>query len=124
MIMTPRHYRFGHDFTLLRVMGKETTMKRSLLFAAVFTLLIASAAPAAEDKNVAIVFHFTATSPDFTAFVGSYTITGAISESGKWRLTGGTGAYADIKGHGTASVVGDIPAGTVSGAYQGKVNVE
>ena len=149
-------------------------MKRNVLFAAAFTLLIASAA-LAEDKNVLIDFHFTATSPDFSAFVGSYTISGAINESGlaestagtrlndegvlllyanktlhlqggdiylfiegpltvnpdgtmsmtgKWRLTGGTGAYTDIKGHGTAAVVGDMKAGTVHGVYQGKVNVK
>jgi len=147
-------------------------MKRTVLFAAAFTLLIASAAPA-EDKNVSIDFHFTATSP--TTLEGTYTIAGAINESGlaestvgtrvnddgvlllyankvlhlqsgdvdlfvegpltftgdttiamigKWRLTGGTGAYADIKGHGTASVVGDLATLTFSGAYQGKVNVK
>ena len=147
-------------------------MKRTVLFAAVFTLLIASVA-SAEDKNVSIHFDFQLTT--WPNYVGTYTITGAINETGpaeasvgtrvnddgvlliyankvlhlmngdidlliegplvstgdatvsvigKWHLTGGTGAYADVKGHGTAAAVGDMAAGTFSGVYPGKVNTK
>lgn len=147
-------------------------MKRSILFAAVLTVLVASAA-AADDKNVSIAFAFNATSP--STFIGTYTLSGAIDETGpaeatagvrvndegvlllysnktmhlrggdihlfvegpltstgdstfsvigKWQLTGGTGVYADIKGHGKTAIVGDFATGEVSGAYTGKVNVK
>lgn len=64
---------------------------------------------------------------DIHLFVeGPATFTGetSIAQSGKWRLTGGTGAYSDIKGHGKAAIVGDVSTGEFTGAYQGKVNLK
>lgn len=47
----------------------------------------------------------------------------AVSLTGKWRFTGGTGVYSGVSGYGTCVVVGDMGAGTFSGAYQGKVKL-
>ena len=47
----------------------------------------------------------------------------AVSLTGKWRFTGGTGVYSGVSGRGTCVVVGDLVAGTFSGAYQGKVEL-
>jgi hypothetical protein len=47
----------------------------------------------------------------------------AVSLTGKWRFTGGTGVYRGVSGRGTCVVVGDMEAGTFSGAYQGKVKL-
>ena len=147
-------------------------MKRSILFAAVLTLLVASTA-SADDKNVSLALAFTADSPNH--FVGTFTFNGAVNESGpaeatvgtrtndegvlllfanktlyaaggnidlymegplvftgattvsivgKWHLTGGTGMYTDVKGHGTCTVAGDLATGVFSGAYVGKINVK
>ena len=43
--------------------------------------------------------------------------------TGTWEFTGGTGLYSDITGSGTCAVVGNLAAGTFSGAYQGKVKL-
>jgi len=52
------------------------------------------------------------------------TVNGAdIWLTGKWRFTGGTGVYKDVSGHGSCVVVGNLGAGTFSGAYQGKVKL-
>lgn len=64
---------------------------------------------------------------DIYLFVeGPLTFTGTTSVAilGKWRLTGGTGAYAEIKGHGKCAAVGDLATGTFTGAYEGKANVK
>lgn len=47
----------------------------------------------------------------------------AVTLTGKWQFTGGTGVYSGITGRGTCVVVGDMGAGTFSGAYQGKVKL-
>lgn len=48
-------------------------MKRSILFAAVFALLVASTA-SADDKSISLALAFNATSP--TTFIGNYTLNG------------------------------------------------
>ena len=47
----------------------------------------------------------------------------AVSLIGKWQFTGGSGVYTGIAGRGTCAVVGDMGAGTFSGAYHGKVKL-
>lgn len=146
---------------------------KKLSFVLTVLSFLAVALPAgAEDKGVAIAFSFTAMGPD--TLVGTYSLSGALNESGaaestiavrlgangvpllsadkvlhlaegdihlfvegpftvegtelslvgKWRLVGGTGAYADIKGHGRAAVLGDLATGAFSGTYLGKADVK
>ena len=47
----------------------------------------------------------------------------AVSLTGTWQFTGGSGVYRGVTGRGTCAVVGDFGAGTFSGAYQGKVRL-
>lgn len=47
----------------------------------------------------------------------------SVSLTGTWQITGGTGVYSGVRGRGRCVVVGDMGAGTFSGAYQGKVKL-
>ena len=44
-----------------------------------------------------------------------------VSLVGTWSFTGGTGIYTAVRGRGTCVVVGNLGAGTFSGAYEGRV---
>ena len=47
----------------------------------------------------------------------------ALIEEGTWTLTGGTGVYAHIRGHGKNFILGDGVGGLFQGKYDGKIDV-
>jgi hypothetical protein len=47
----------------------------------------------------------------------------AFIEEGTWTLTGGTGVYAHITGHGKNFILGDGEGGLFQGKYDGKIDV-
>jgi hypothetical protein len=47
----------------------------------------------------------------------------AAIEEGTWTLTGGTGSYAHISGHGKNLILVDGVTGLAQGKYDGKINV-
>lgn len=47
----------------------------------------------------------------------------ALIEEGTWTLTGGTGVYAHITGHGKNFILGDAVRGLFQGKYDGKIDV-